>query len=93
MADADVAIVEGLCDRFMLAQEATGLKKTAFARRVGLTSQQMSNIGSYRNPPPHEAIYRAVREFGFTADWFYVGTRGGFRDPGLGERLRIIESR
>jgi transcriptional regulator with XRE-family HTH domain len=85
--------VEGLSERFVLAQEATGLTKTEFAARVGLTPQQLSNIKSGHNPPSHEAIYRAMQEFGFTADWFYLGSRVGFRDPDLGERLRIIERR
>ena len=84
---------EDICKRFMIAQEASGLSKTEFASRVGLTSQQMSNIKKFRNPPSHEAIAAAVREFGFTADWFYVGSRVGFRDPELAERLRTAQLR
>lgn len=86
------AFREAICSRFLLAQEATGLSKVEFAARVGLTSQQISNIRRFRNPPPHEAIAAAVREFGFTADWFYVGSRVGFRDGALAERLRGLES-
>ena len=83
---------ESLCDRFMLAQDATGLSKGEFAAAVGLTPSQLTNIKRYRNPPSHEAIYRAVREFGFTADWFYEGTKSGFRDPTLADRLRAAEA-
>lgn len=91
MSESDVAIREGICQRFILAQEATGLSKKEFAKRVGLNSQRLSNIATYRNPPPHEAISKAVREFGFTADWFYFGLRSGFRDQALAERLRLLE--
>lgn len=93
MSDTATEFREAICNRFLLAQEATGLSKVDFAARVGLTSQQMSNIKKFRNPPSHEAISAAVREFGFTADWFYVGSRVGFRDVDLAERLRTLESR
>lgn len=83
---------EAMCDRFLLAQKATGLSKVEFGHRVGLTSSQITNIKTYRNAPSHEAINAALREFGFTADWFYVGSRVGFRDPTLADRLRAIES-
>jgi len=81
---------EGLCDRFLLAQEATGLSKKEFAARVGLTPPQLTNISTYRNPPSHEAILAAMREFGFTSDWFYAGSRVGFRDASLADRLRQV---
>jgi len=54
-------LLEQICDRFLLAQEATGLTKGAFARRVGLTPSQLTNISKYRNAPPHEAIEKAAR--------------------------------
>lgn len=92
MSEAAAAFREAICNRFLLAQEATGLSKGAFAVRVGLTAPQLSNIKKYRNPPPHEAIAAAVREFGFTADWFYVGSRAGFRDEKLAERLQALET-
>lgn len=91
MSEPDAAIIEGLCQRFLLAQEASGLNKTAFAKVVGLNSQKMTNIKNYRNPPSHESIHRAVTEFGFTADWFYFGVRVGFRNPKLADRLRLAE--
>lgn len=81
---------EQLCDRFLLAQEATGLSAAAFGKRVGLTSPQMTNIKNYRNPPSHEALAATVREFGFTTDWFYSGNRIGFRDQALADRLRML---
>ena len=90
MSNSDVAFIEQLCDRFMLAQEATGLGKGAFGRRVGLTSPQMTNIKTYRNPPSHEAIRNACREFGFPVSWFYEGVTFGARDPALAERLRLL---
>lgn len=92
MAETDVAFLESLCDRFVMAQCATGLSKSRFAARVGLTPQQFTNISTYRNPPSHEAIRNAIREFGFTADWFYLGIRVGFRAPDLADRLREIEA-
>lgn len=85
--------IEELCNRFVLAQEATGLSKSEFAARIGMTPQQFTNVSRYRNPPSHEAIRRAAREFGFTADWFYFGDRIRFRDPDLAERLRLLEGR
>lgn len=87
------ALHEALCDRFALAQEASLLAKGKFAARVGLTGPQFTNIIRYRNPPSHEAIRAAVREFGFTTDWFYFGSTIGFRDPDLAERLRNLQSR
>lgn len=89
----DTTFREGMCDRFLLAQEATGLGKKAFAEKVGLTPPQMTNIRRYRNAPSHEVIHRAIREFGFTADWFYEANKVGFRDPGLADRLRAAEAR
>lgn len=91
MDASNVEFLEKLCHRFMQAQEVTKLSKKDFGERVGLSSQQMTNISTYRNPPSHEAIRRAATEFGFTADWFYFGSRVGFRDPVLAERLRELE--
>ena len=88
-----VKFLDDLCDRFLLAQDATGLSKKEFAEAVGLTSSKLTNIKNYRNPPSHESIYRAMTEFGFTADWFYTGSRIGFRDPALAARLRASQAR
>jgi len=93
MPSNDTAFHEALCDRFRLAQEATGLSKSKFAHTVGLTASQFTNISNYRNPPSHVAIRNAVREFGFTASWFYFGSRAGFQDPTLADRLRVLEAR
>lgn len=79
---------ERVCDRFRLAQEATGLRKGVFARRVGISPSQLTNIFRYKNPPPPPAIVAAVREFGFTTDFFLTGERAGMRDPALPEKLR-----
>jgi transcriptional regulator with XRE-family HTH domain len=86
-----IDFIEGLCDRFILAQEATGLSRVAFGRRVGLTGPQVTNISRYRNPPSHEAIHAACREFGYTANWFYEGSRVGLLDTLIAERLRLRE--
>jgi transcriptional regulator with XRE-family HTH domain len=88
MSSSDTVFIEKLCDRFLLAQEATGLSQAAFASRVGLTSPQMTNIKKHRNPPSHEAIRNACREFGFPSDLFYEGVTYGVRDPAMAERLR-----
>ncbi|HJS86226.1 MAG TPA: helix-turn-helix transcriptional regulator [Acetobacteraceae bacterium] len=56
-----------------MAQEATGLNKKAFAERVGLTPSQFSNISRYRNLPSRQAIAKACEQFGFTAEFFYLG--------------------
>lgn len=93
MSETETEFVELMCNRFMLAQEASGLNKKRFAAAVGLTPSQLSNIAIYRNPPSHEAIRRVVREFGFTADWFYSGERAGMRDPKLADRLRYAETK
>ena len=93
MATNDITFLEDLCDRFMTAQTATGLTRTAFGKRVGLSVSQMTNISRHRNPPSHEAIKNACREFGFTANWFYDGIRVGLLDDVIAERLRDMESR
>jgi transcriptional regulator with XRE-family HTH domain len=93
MPSSDTAFHEALCDRFRLAQEATGQSKGKFARAVGLTPSQFTNITNYRNPPSHVAIKNAVKEFGFTVAWFYFGSRAGFEDQALADRLRELESR
>jgi hypothetical protein len=93
MTIQEPAFHEALCDRFVLAQEATGLPKGKFAERVGLTSPQFTNISRYRNPPSHEAIRKAVQEFGFTSDWFYFGSKAGFRDATLAERLGVLQDK
>jgi transcriptional regulator with XRE-family HTH domain len=90
MPETNASFREALCNRFLLAQDATGLTAKQFGERVGLASPQMTNIKRYRNPPSHEAIRNAVREFGFTADWFYFGSKAGFRDAALAARLRDI---
>jgi transcriptional regulator with XRE-family HTH domain len=84
---------EQLCKRFLLTQEASGLHKSEFARRAGLSPSQLANIAKYRNPPSHEAIERAAREFGLTSDWFYFGSRVGFRDPKMADQLRNLGSK
>jgi transcriptional regulator with XRE-family HTH domain len=93
MSSNDTVFIEQLCDRFILAQEATGLTQAAFAQRVGLTSPQMTNIKKYRNPPSHEAIRNACREFGFPANWFYEGTKFGMLDPAIASRLKDLRAR
>lgn len=89
----DVEFIEGLCDRFMAACEATGQRKQDFARSVGLTSQQLTNISRYRNPPPHKALAETARVYGLTTDFFYNGTLGGMRDQAMAARLRAILTR
>jgi transcriptional regulator with XRE-family HTH domain len=93
MTTNDIAFLEELCDRFMLAQTATGLTRTAFGKRVGLSVSQMTNISRHRNPPSHEAIKNACREFGFTPNYFYDGSRVGLLDALIAGRLRDMESR
>jgi transcriptional regulator with XRE-family HTH domain len=82
---------EQMCARFLLVQEASGPPKGRFAARVGLTPSQLTNIARLRNPPSHEAIERAAREFGLTTDFFYFGSRVGFREPRMADRLRDLE--
>lgn len=89
----DTQIKEGICDRWRLAAEVTSPSLSAFAKRVGLTSPQMTNIGTYRNAPSHEAIYKAWQEFGIPADYFYWGSKLGFRDPEVAKRLSELEAR
>ncbi len=89
----DVEFKEALCDRFVLAQEASGLGKKAFAESVGLTAQQLSNIARYRNPPPPKAVNEACRVYGYTTDFFYRNEWGGMRDPTLPGRLHAAQER
>lgn len=79
------------CNRFVLAQSASGFNQTAFAKRVGLTPSQFTNIKTYRNLPPRDAVVLACQEFGFTTDYFERDERAGFRDPKLAEKLRDAE--
>jgi len=89
-AVTDVEFIEGLCDRFMAAWEASGLQKQEFAQMVGLTGPQLANINRYRNPPPHKAIAEAARVFGLTTDFFFTGNLGGMRDQNMADKLRAI---
>lgn len=93
MPFASTALQEALCDRLRLLQEASELPKGKFAKRVGLTSSQLTNIARYRNPPSHDVIAKAAEEFGLTSEWFYSGSTVGFRDQGLADRLRELKSR
>lgn len=86
----DVEFIEGMCDRFLAACEATGLSKQGFAKSVGLTGPQLTNIKTYRNPPPHKAIAEAARIYGLTTDFFYTGNLGGMRDQNMADKLREI---
>lgn len=79
---------ERVCDRFRLAWEVTRLRKGVFAARVGISASQLTNIFRYKNLPPPQAIVAAVKEFGFTTDFFLMGDRAGMRDPTLPEKLR-----
>jgi hypothetical protein len=89
----DVEFIEAMCDRFLAAQEATGLPKKEFAESVGLTASQLTNIRNYRNPPPHKAIALAAQTYGLTTDFFYSGNLGGMRDQSMAKRLREILGR
>lgn len=82
-----------MCDRFMAACEASGKSKQDFALSVGLKPPQLTNIKTYRNPPPHKAIWEAAREYGLTTDFFYTGNLGGMRDQSMAEKLRVILAR
>jgi hypothetical protein len=65
---------ELLCDRFMLAQELSGLNKSRFAEAVGLTPPKLTNIANHRNHPPHAAILQAAAFIGnLDVNWFYGG--------------------
>ena len=86
----DVELIEGMCDRFMAACEATELPKRAFAESVGLTGPQLTNISRYRNPPPHRALLQAAQVYGLTTDFFYTGNLGGMRDQNMAAKLRAI---
>jgi len=86
----DVEFIEGLCDRFMVACQASGLGKAEFAASVGLTGPQLTNISRYRNPPPHKAIANAARIYGLTTDYFYLGAIGGMRDQSIADRIRKL---
>lgn len=85
--------IETLCDNFMLLWEATGLSKQEFARTVGLTPSQLTNISNYRNPPAPQAIAAAARVYGVTADFLYFGSLGGMRDEARAARLRELATR
>ena len=89
----DVDLIEGLCDRFMLAQEASGRSKAEFAESVGLTGPKLTNIKRYRNPPSHHAIAAAAQIYGLTTDFFYTGNLGGMRDQCMADKLRKLMER
>jgi transcriptional regulator with XRE-family HTH domain len=89
----EYSLRELLCDRFILAQEASGLNKSSFALRVGLSPPQLTNIARRRNPPSHIAIMRAVEEFGFKVDWFYGGHWSGVDNPALQPKLKAAQER
>jgi|SRR5579862_3165518 len=80
-------ISDVLSDRFVLLPSALGLTKTEFGRRIGITSQQFSNIQKRRAAPSHDMISATIREFGLTADYFYQGVLYGIRNPELARWL------
>lgn len=86
-----VRLTEEMCDRLRLVQEAKGLSPGEFARAIGLTPQQYSNIKRRRNPPGHETILAVMREFGVPPDYFYTGARFNILDELLAGRLRDAE--
>lgn len=80
---------EMVCKRMRLAQEVSGLNKKTFAKSVGLSPSQLTNIFRCRNKPSPTVIANAAREYGFTTDFFYTGDRGGMRDPQLPGKIRM----
>jgi transcriptional regulator with XRE-family HTH domain len=95
MPESDATTIrKAIAERFRMAADASGLSKTEFADRLRLSSAILGNMAGKKarvTPPSHVAIYRAIQEFGFTADWFYQGSKVGFRDPKLARRLTEIE--
>jgi transcriptional regulator with XRE-family HTH domain len=89
---AEKHVRETICDRFILLQEASGLNKVKFGRAVGLTSSQLTNIASYRTPPPHAAIKRASDLLNMPIDWIYGGKMPGFENPDLLSRITSAEA-
>lgn len=83
---------ESLCQRFVLVQESSGLSKAAFARMVGMSPQQFSNVANLRTAPSHKSILRACEAFGLQSDWFYFG-RFSFvnRNPKLTRLLQAAQ--
>lgn len=86
-------IRETICDRFLLAQDISGMNKGTFARAVGLTSSQLSNIASYRSPPSHSAIKKAVELLGLSIDWIYGGPIPGLQNPDALNRIIAAQKR
>lgn len=91
--DVEKQVTETICDRFILAQEVSGMNKTKFAHAVGLTSSQLSNIACYRNPPSHTAIKKAVELLGLSVDWIYGGAIPGLQNPEALGRIMAAQKR
>jgi transcriptional regulator with XRE-family HTH domain len=88
MSDNSREFHESLCQRFLLVQEISGLSKTGFAKVVGMSPQQLSNVQSYRTAPSHVSIMLACENFGVSADWFYFGrVTASNRNPKINNRL------
>lgn len=79
---------ESLCQRFLLVQEASGLSKIRFAKLVGMSPQQLSNVRTLRTAPSHQSILAACEVFGLSSDWFYFGRFSSVnRNPKMSKRL------
>jgi transcriptional regulator with XRE-family HTH domain len=88
VSDHSPELHESLCQRFLLVQEISGLSKTGFAKVVGMSPQQFSNVRTYRTAPSHESIMLACEHFGVSADWFYFGRiTASNRNPKLNRQL------
>jgi transcriptional regulator with XRE-family HTH domain len=87
------AYKEFVCGNLALAREAIGMPLGEFARRIGVSPQQLANYENGDAYPDRIAVVRACEEFGFSCDWFYRGLRSGLADHLAGKLLQAERER
>jgi hypothetical protein len=71
MTAADMAYREFLCDRVMLAWEASGVSKLRFARSIGISAPLLSNYAAYRSTPSHAVLSAICDNYGIPPGYFF----------------------
>ena len=93
MTSEEAAVREFVCDMVMLVWQASGTTKTAFARAVGLTPQQLSNYASYLKTPPHAVVARIADYAGLERDFFYPKAKTRASNTPLAKRARALRAK
>ncbi len=90
----NLRLKELICDRFIMAQELSGLNKRRFAMAVGLSPSKLTNIAAHRNFPSHAAIQKAAAFVGnLDVNWFYGGPVPRDQSPEFMRKMADVMTR